>query len=95
MTHVYFHCSTPEHFACDRLGIEVEDLVEAHQRAVSFVREFVRRHGPRDWRAWTLRVSDKDGAELFLMPFWCVPDSRIEGELPCLSQPAVRVIDLQ
>jgi hypothetical protein len=69
MTHVYFHCSNPERFVRDRHGMDVEDLVEAHQRAANMVREFVGRLGPRDWRAWFLRVSDQSGEDIFLMPF--------------------------
>jgi hypothetical protein len=64
MTHVYFHCSNPERSVVDRYGTDVEDLTEAHM-----VREFVGRLGPRDWRAWFLRVSDQNGEDLFLMPF--------------------------
>jgi uncharacterized protein DUF6894 len=72
MTHVYFHCSNAEGLYLDRRGAEVEDLVEAHQRAAQVVRDYVSSHGPFDWRAWTLHVSDENGEELFLMPFSCM-----------------------
>jgi hypothetical protein len=45
-------------------------MVEAHHCAIRFVRDFIDRLGQRDWRAWILRASDKNGEELFLMPFW-------------------------
>lgn len=72
MTHVYFHCSNEDEIFLDKRGTEVEDLVEAHQRAAQVVQEFVHTHGPYDWRTWTLHVSDEDGEELFLMPFSCM-----------------------
>lgn len=72
MTHVYFHCSNAERMVFDPLGVEVEDFVDAHQRAAQMVRAFVSSIGPDDWRTWTLHVSDEDGEDIFLMPFSCV-----------------------
>ena len=72
MTHVYFHCSNAERIVLDPSGVEVEDFVEAHQRAAQIVRAFVSSIGPDDWRSWTLHVSDEDGEDIFLMPFSCV-----------------------
>jgi hypothetical protein len=69
MTRVYFHCCSTDEVFLDRRGADVEDLVEAHQRAVRVVQQFVNSHGPHDWRTWTLHVSDESGEELFLMPF--------------------------
>ena len=69
MTHVYFHCASGDEIYLDRRGAEVEDLVEAHQRAAQVVRDFIINHGAHDWRTWTLHVSDENGEELFLMPF--------------------------
>jgi hypothetical protein len=69
MTHVFYHCSNSDELYLDKRGTEVEDLVEAHQRAAQVVREFINSHGPYDWRTWTLHVSDENGDELFLMPF--------------------------
>ena len=69
MTHVYFHCTSAERVLLDPSGIDVEDLVEAHERAVQAVRQFISSTGPNDWRAWTLHVSDEDGEDIFLMPF--------------------------
>jgi hypothetical protein len=72
MTHVYFHCSNPERVVLDPRGIEVEDLVEAHERATQMVHAFVSSIGPDDWRTWTLHVSDENGDDFFVMPFACV-----------------------
>jgi len=69
MRHVYFHCSTGDRLLLDARGTDVEDLIEAHQRAAQVVWQFVSSHGPDDWRAWTLHVSDEEGDELFVMPF--------------------------
>ena len=72
MTHVYFHCSNSAGLYLDRRGAEVADLIEAHQRAVQVVRDYISSHGPDDWRAWILHVSSEDGEELFLVPFSCM-----------------------
>jgi hypothetical protein len=69
MTHVYFHCSNAEGMVLDPRGVEVEDFVEAHERATQVVRAFVNSIGPDDWRGWMLHVNDEDGEEIFLMPF--------------------------
>ncbi|HTS42292.1 MAG TPA: hypothetical protein VMH84_17330 [Xanthobacteraceae bacterium] len=69
MTHIYFHCANSERVVVDPCGIEVEDLIEAHQRAAGVIQQFVNSAGPVDWRAWTLHVSDEEGDEIFVMPF--------------------------
>jgi uncharacterized protein DUF6894 len=69
MAHVYFHCANSERFFVDSCGIDVEDFVEAHQRATLVIQHLVSSQGLDDWRAWTLHVSDEDGEEIFLMPF--------------------------
>jgi hypothetical protein len=69
MTHVFFHCADAERVVVDPCGIEVEDFIEAHQRAAGVIQQFVNSVGPVDWRAWTLHVSDEDGDEIFVMPF--------------------------
>jgi uncharacterized protein DUF6894 len=69
MTHVYFHCSSSERVLLDQNGSDVEDLVEAHERAKQIVQQFVSSQTPDDWRAWTLHVSDENGDDIFLMPF--------------------------
>ena len=69
MTHVYFHCSSSERVLLDQNGSDVEDLVEAHERAKQIVQQFVSSQTPDDWRAWTMHVSDENGDDIFLMPF--------------------------
>ncbi len=69
MTHLYFHCSTPEGLLFDRHGSEVEDLEEARERARALILVYIGRPGPEDWRRWALSVSDAEGEELFLIPF--------------------------
>jgi hypothetical protein len=69
MTHLYFHCSTPEGLLIDRSGSDVEDLADARERAEGIILACIGRPGPEDWRDWTVCVSDDDGEELFLMPF--------------------------
>jgi len=69
MAHVYFHCSNAERLVVDPRGVDVDDMIEAHQRAVRIVRTFIDSHGPDDWREWTLHVADDEGIEIFLMPF--------------------------
>ena len=69
MTHVYFHCSSADRVLLDSDGSDVEDLVEAHERAKQIVREFVSTQTPDDWRTWTMHVSDENGEDIFLVPF--------------------------
>jgi hypothetical protein len=33
------------------------------------VRRFISALGPEDWRHWILHVSDRDGEEIFALPF--------------------------
>lgn len=72
MTHVYFHCSNAVGLYLDKRGTEVENLNEAHQRAVQVVRDYISNHGPDNWRAWTLHVKGENGEDLFLVPFSCM-----------------------
>ena len=72
MVHVYFHCVNDEEVLVDRSGADVEDLIEAHARATRVVQAFITKPGPRDWRAWTMQVSDEEGEEIFVMPFLSV-----------------------
>ena len=69
MTHVYFHCFNPDRVLLDPRGSDVDDLTEARDQAMRVVQEFVSSRGPDDWRTWTMRVSDNDGEEIFLLPF--------------------------
>ncbi len=69
MTHLYFHCSTPQGLLLDRFGSDVEDLCEAHERASGLILACIGEPGPEDWRDWAVSVSDEEGEELFAMPF--------------------------
>ena len=69
MTHVFFHCANAKLVLLDPRGADVEDMAEAHQRAIQVIQGYVNTLSPDDWRAWTLHVSDEDGEEIFLMPF--------------------------
>jgi hypothetical protein len=69
MTHLYFHCATPEGLLLDQRGSAVEDLVEARERAAGIILACIGQPGPEDWRDWTVCVSDEGGDELFLVPF--------------------------
>ena len=69
MTHVFFHCCNADKILLDPSGTDVDDLIEARERAVQVVRRFVDSRGPDDWRSWTLHVADEEGEEIFLMPF--------------------------
>ena len=72
MTHVYFHCSNAVGLYLDKRGTEVENLIEAHKRAVQVVRDYISNHGPDNWRLWTLHVKGENGEDLFLVPFSCM-----------------------
>jgi hypothetical protein len=72
MTHVYFHCTNADGMVLAPRGVEVEDFVEAHERATQMVRAFVNSIGPDDWRGWIMHVRDEEGEDIFLMPFSCV-----------------------
>ncbi len=69
MSQVYFHCSTEHGVLVDRGGTDVDDLADAHDRAMQFVGSLVATPGREDWREWILHVSDEDGEEIFLVPF--------------------------
>ena len=69
MAQMYFHCLSEEGILLDRHGSEIADLSDACEHAAQVVRKCIATPGPQDWRSWTLTVSDKDGDELFLVPF--------------------------
>jgi hypothetical protein len=72
MTHLYFHCATPEGLLLDCRGIAVDDLAEAHDCAAGIIRACIGKPGPEDWRAWSVSVSDDAGEELMVVPFAAV-----------------------
>jgi len=69
MVRVYFHCSSAQGVLLDRRGAAVDDLLEAHDRALQFVGSLIAKPDAEDWRHWDLHVSDEDGEEIFVMPF--------------------------
>jgi hypothetical protein len=69
MSQVYFHCSTGYGVLVDRGGTDVDDMDDAHDRAMQFVGSLIATPGREDWRDWILHVSDEDGEEIFLVPF--------------------------
>jgi uncharacterized protein DUF6894 len=69
MAHFYFHCSSAEEIRIDRCGSDVEDLVEAHARAIQLIQAAITATGPEDWRDWAIDVRDDEGEEVFLVPF--------------------------
>jgi len=69
MARVYFHCSNTIGASIDRCGSAVADLAEAQEHAVLVVRSLIMTPVLADWRGWVLHVSDKDGEEIFTVPF--------------------------
>ena len=52
MPHIYFHCSTPRGLIVDRCGSQVEDIIEACDRAEQIVHTLIAGSSPEDWRTW-------------------------------------------
>jgi hypothetical protein len=69
MAEVFFHCSNRVGVAIDRCGSAVADLAEAQEHATLVVRSLVMTPVLEDWRGWVPHVSDKDGEEIFTVPF--------------------------
>jgi hypothetical protein len=69
MAQVWFHCSNAIGVSVDRCGSPVADLAEAREHAVILVRSLIRMSTLVDWRGWVLHVSDRDGEEIFNVPF--------------------------
>ena len=69
MAQVWFHCSNSIGVSLDRCGSPVTDLAEAREHAAVLVRSLIRMSTLVDWRGWVLHVSDKDGEEIFNVPF--------------------------
>ena len=47
MPHIYFHCSTPHGVIVDRCGSQVEDIIEACDRAEQIVHTLIAGSSPR------------------------------------------------
>lgn len=69
MAHIHFHCSSPKGVLLDQRGSDVENMIEAHERAVLAIRTLVALPSPEDWRNWLLHASDEEGEEVFVMSF--------------------------
>jgi hypothetical protein len=83
MAQVYFHCSSTESVLLDRRGSEVENLMEARERAVAVVQRFISSPGPQDWREWILHSAIQKAKRYS----WCRSPRclarRISGDAPC------------
>jgi hypothetical protein len=69
MAEVYFHCSNRAGVAIERCESAIADLAEAQEHATLVVRSLIMTPVLEDWRGWVLHVSDKDGEEIFTVPF--------------------------
>lgn len=69
MAQVYFHCCSEQGTLIDRCGVDLSDLAEAYDHAVTLVHLLVGSPSIEDWRQWTLHVSDELDDEVFVVPF--------------------------
>lgn len=69
MAQVFFHCSNAVGVSLDRRGGAVADLTEARDHAVLVVRSLIMTATLEDWRGWILHVTDRNGEEIFDLPF--------------------------
>ena len=70
MTQFYFHFTSSDDIVVDRRETELEDMAEAHARALDAARSLMRvAPGLHDWRDWLVHVTDKEGDEVFVLPF--------------------------
>jgi hypothetical protein len=69
MAQVWFHCSNAVGLSIDRCGSPVASLAEAREHAEVVVRALIATAIMEDWRGWVLHVSDKNGEEIFNLPF--------------------------
>jgi hypothetical protein len=69
MARVYFHCSNAVGISVERCGSPVANLAEAREHAALVVRSLIMTPVLEDWRGWVLHVSDRDGEEIFNVPF--------------------------
>jgi hypothetical protein len=72
LAQVYFHCCNDSRVLMDDSPAEIDDLVEACERATQLVQTLIAAPSMEDWRNWTLHVSDERGDEIFVMPFAAV-----------------------
>ena len=69
MAQLFFHCFSGTRFIVDQHGNDVDNLIEAHEKAGCVVRTCLAAPTLEDWREWTLHASDIDGREIFSLPF--------------------------
>ncbi len=69
MAQVYLHCSNAVGVTIDRHGSAVADLAEARAQAALVVHSLIMTPVLEDWRGWVLHVTDRDGEEIFDLPF--------------------------
>jgi hypothetical protein len=69
MARVYFHCFGDQRVLLDRLGRDLDDLIDVQQLAIQVAHSCIASTDDDDWRAWTVRVSTDGGEEIFTLPF--------------------------
>jgi hypothetical protein len=69
MADLHFHYSNARGVLIDRSGTSIDDLIEAREHADRVVRSLIMSASAEDWRGWVLHVADKEGNELFDVPF--------------------------
>jgi hypothetical protein len=79
MPHYYIRLANDRCFD-DTDGLELPDLAAACEEASGFARDLMRSEpARRDWRGWSVRVTDEDQQPLFELPFPDAPDIAQSG----------------
>jgi hypothetical protein len=66
----YYFSLTNDRFFDDTDGLELPDLAAAREEASGFAFDLIKMEpARRDWRGWTVRVTDEDQQPLFDLPF--------------------------
>lgn len=68
MSHLYFHCTSPDRVMPDRQGCSL-DVSAAYARAIASIQAMLRTPSLEDWRGWKMVVLDGDDELLFEIPF--------------------------
>ena len=70
MAQFYFHFTSSDDIVVDRRGTELEDMAEAHARALDAARSLMTvASGLHDWRDWLVHVTDEEGDDVLVLPF--------------------------
>lgn len=72
MAELHFRCSNTYGRVLDGRVAEMDDLSEACEYATRIARSLIATPNLRDWRDFSLRVSDDLGEEVFVVPFWSI-----------------------